>query len=605
LCYQLLLSSPTKVTQHSIAKWEKLSVTENLAGVAAQAIYGKDFELEAQGSSVMNIFNRASSQQNRYSFALFAADNSAPVARAMGLSFSDRSVVKGEKYLYMVYFANKENSLGDTAYAVASANDIVPLQKPNITEILGGDKNVTIEWRGPGGRLAYSSYMVQRSADNGKTFIALNTSPLVNTYQAESTNDANFYIDSISNNQRYIYRVQGINAFGERGPYSDTASVTGKESLKEIPHIVKHIATPTGVELEWEYSSKAEKQLKSFQILRSEDSNKGFVPVSEEFSGSTRTFLDPKPMNTAYYVVLARGLRGETVQSFPAIVQLIDSIPPAPPEGFSYEIDTTGKVIISWKANSETDIYGYRIYRANSPTEEFSQITVTPVRDSIFQDQIQLKTLTRKAYYRIMAIDQHQNYSAFSEIFEVKRPDIVPPVTPVIKSISSTPEGVWLEWIPSTSEDAVSQRILRKLSDEKDWITLIELKDSVSVFCDTTAMVEIIYQYALQAKDEAGLYSPFTQTFSAKKVIQSAPLILSATSNRIQTCINLNWNAIAGNGKYSLYRSEGNSPMLSYAYTSDIKFIDKKVKPGTSYKYLLKFVSDNTLIMSNEISVDY
>ena len=59
---------------------------DNYAGIAAEAMYGESFELNAgEGNDVLRMFDVATEQQNRYSFALFAADMSADAARASAL----------------------------------------------------------------------------------------------------------------------------------------------------------------------------------------------------------------------------------------------------------------------------------------------------------------------------------------------------------------------------------------------------------------------------------------------------------------------------------------------------------------------------------------
>lgn len=593
----------------SVDEWEKMAEYDNYAGVAAQAIYGEDFEVgSGEESTVVSIFNRATEQQNRYSFAMFAADYSASVARGMGLMFTDKNVAIGEKYLYVVYLAGTDTLKTDTAYTFTGPDEIVPLGKPGITQSVAEDRQVTLEWISPSGRNGYTSFEIERSGDGGQTFILRNTSPLINTKPDDKISDYNFYIDTLpENNKKYIYRVRGINPFGERGPYSDTVSVMGKEKISDMPYIVKHEVAPDGVNLEWEFNRKSEKNIRGFQVVRSTLNNKRFEPVSDIIPVNGRSFKDPRPLATAYYKIYALDRDNHPVSSFPVLVQPIDSIPPSAPIGLQASVDTNGKVFLNWKGNPEPDIFGYRIYRANTGNEEFSQLTVAPVTDSFYLDRIQLKTLSKKVYYRVMALDKRQNHSAFSDIHEVARPDVIPPVAPVIKNIYSSEKGICLEWVPSSSTDVKEEVILRRKDENDKWQELFVVPDTTTSFCDTLAEPGKIYDYTLAAYDETGLQSNIGQVFSGKKQFSARTIELSYKIRRNNGTIELFWEPADLEGKYILYRAAGNKPLMTFAtiVPKNKTYIDSKVTPKTTYRYVLKHLANGNIEISNVVVVNY
>jgi fibronectin type 3 domain-containing protein len=295
------------------------------------------------------------------------------------------------------------------------------------------------------------------------------------------------------------------------------------------------------------------------------------------------------------------------VSSFPVLVQTIDSIPPVAPVGLKASIDTTGKVFLSWGANPDQDIYGYRVYRANARHEEFSQVTIRPVADSFYLDQVKLKTLSRKVYYRVMAIDKRQNYSKFSETLEVSRPDVVPPVAPVIQNISSSEKGICLEWVPSSSADVASQVVLRAGPNSGQWQEIYSIPASVTSFCDTLAETGIVYSYTLAAYDETGLKSENQQIVSGKKQRGTNSIELTFKTRRGISAVELNWVPVNEKGKYILYRAAGDDPLMTYTTINQTQctYTDTKVTPGTTYRYVLKCISEGNIALSNEVVVKY
>jgi uncharacterized protein len=594
---------------YPLERWEALAENDNYAGVAAQAIYGDDFTPVADNSSkVISIFNKATEQQNRFSFSLFAADASAQVARAMGLYFADHGVVAGEKYLYLVFPACGDSLPGDTAFAYTGTDEYVPLVKPVINEVISGTNTATLQWKSPEGRWGYTSFELQRSADGGKTFSPVNTAPLINTFPNKPLQDFNFYIDSLpDNHNRYTYRLRGMNPFGEKGPFSDTVSVKGKEPMGTVPHITRHETLPEGVKLTWDFDVKSEKLVQGFKIMRSTNSVTGFETVTDNIPANTREYTDAHPLGTAYYKVTAWSGNGVLATSFPVLVQLIDSVPPEPPTGLTGKVDTTGLVTIQWTANTEDDIYGYRVYRANSRAEEFSQLTVAPIRDTTFKDKIELKTLTPHVYYKIMAIDKRQNYSAFSEVLEVKRPDVVPPVAPVIRDIYSTSKGVTIEWVHSTSSDVAKEYVLRRMPGRQKWEVYADITQSDSLFTDSLGTVMSRYEYALQAKDQTGLTSSVEQVVTGVRLASAPPKpILKAQARKQESAIVLQWLPAKG-GRYQLYRADNQERLKLYTAFDgqSTGFTDKNIKPGHTYRYLLKYNGDQGIATSNEISLNY
>jgi hypothetical protein len=142
-----------------------------------------------------------------------------------------------------------------------------------------------------------------------------------------------------------------------------------------------------------------------------------------------------------------------------------DTTAPNIPTGLKGRIDSNGLVYLSWYPNNDEDMEGYKVYYSHSPEHQFMQLTLLPTVNTHFVDSITLKTLTKKIYYRVVAVDKNNNHSDYSGILELKKPDIIPPTPPAIKNVTVLPNKAEIEFVATASTDAVAYIILRKEND--------------------------------------------------------------------------------------------------------------------------------------------
>lgn len=518
---QLLTLQPIK--PESLDEWEKLADLTDMAGIAAQAIYGSDFDLDAgtPPTGIVDMFSRASVQETKMGFALLAADQDSRVAKYSALSFTDRNADKGCKYLYKVFpAALPEGMVIDTAMFYTGTDEYMPLSAPANLHAAPGDRMVALTWERLGQEGLFSGFFVERSVDNGKTFAALNTSPLINT-TPEGNDDSpfHFFVDSLPDNLHdYNYRIRGITPFGEFSPYSRVVIVKGKAQILAAPPMAALFSPDnTTVTIEWEIPQSIDSINTLVRVQRSETHDSLYQIIADAIPVKTRIFIDKQPLTTGYYRLQAYNKESEGPSGSPRLVQLVDNSPPQPPTGLTAVADTTGKVVLRWLPNTEPDIFGYRIFRANSTTEEFSQLTAKPVTDSSFIDKIELRTLTKEVFYSVVAIDKRQNRSDFSATLKLERPDVVPPSPPSFKSIVANGHGINLLWFPSSSTDVAVQHLYRNSENNSPWTHLAKLAPTDSSFSDTTVN-ETLYSYLLVVADKTGNESEPTKPVAAKYV---------------------------------------------------------------------------------------
>jgi hypothetical protein len=456
----------------------------------------------------------------------FAADQSYPVAKRMGLGYIDDNVIPGKNYIYRLKFNNIPDTLdiGKT-FAIAGLSDTLSLPSPQ--KIIGkeDDHRATIQWSFEQMEQHYSSFDVERSVD-GITFIKRNTSPVIYSAAIDDAPMVVSFQDSLSSNdQVYIYRVKGYSPFGLYGPVSDTIHVKGKPKPLPYRPFVNRVweYNEGSLRVEWEFELDTHTdEIDGFNVLRAdyvdgpyEQINTAVIPVN------TRIFNDTDPLRANYYKVVALDANGYELSSFPALGQIDDTTPPDPPGQPTCLANTDGRAVVVWPANTEEDIMGYRVYTCNQPDGEYMELTKKWIRDTFFRHSINLNTLADSAFYKVVALDNRQNASEWSPIGILERPDVIPPSPPVISHIEPRIGYLKIEGIASSSDDLVQHELQRKKNQGYLWETLTTLQAGEPIyFEDSTASYQYNYDYRLLAEDDAGLKS-------SSKILTARPLASS------------------------------------------------------------------------------
>jgi fibronectin type 3 domain-containing protein len=599
-------------------KWEPLVKKDKYGAIAAQALFGARFETDLGKSDVFTIVNKVKENDQRFSFALFSADMSLPVARASALSFADKKVKKGEKYLYRISVSKQP---GDTLRGTLfiGTDDIYSLPKLQDLTASFKDQLVNLRWQKPYREDIYTAYQVERST-NGKTFSRISDTPLITVSSSkEASSPFEYAIDSLKDiSQTFYYRVRGISPFGELGTPSDVVSGKGIASMKDVPHIISgENIQNKNILVSWEISDESASAIKGFSVERSEKPNANFEILTKELLPSTvRSYEDKLPHQVNYYRVVAKGLNGQDYISPIYLAQLIDSIPPIAPVGLKASIDEFGNVELSWSPNTENDLYGYRIYKANYGSEELSQITSGPIASVRHVDKVDLNTLNENVYYQVMAIDRNQNHSPLSEKLKLPLPDKVKPQPPVMLPVKNQAQGVQLQWQPSGSDDVVRYDVYRQRSGEKEWIRIKSFNsssDTIYQFTDLNAILNSSNSYTVTAVDDAGLESIPAMAVKGSRIDNSLrPGIKWKESivDRENKKVTLRWEYDQLNVKsYMIFKSKENEPMKLYKTIqgSNTEFTDGMMQIGSKnhYQVMAVFESGSRSLMSKDLEINY
>jgi uncharacterized protein len=621
-----LVTPPTKIIMGKAIKpkplneWETFVDNNDYAAIAAQVLYGETIEISInQGSDISQIIQKTKEQEQRFSFGLFAADQSFEVAEMAGLGFADLNAIKGEKYLYKV-ISNVPDSIAliDEGTAFVGLVDYIPLPQPLDFEGEFGNNSVILSWNRSFFERIYNSFIVERSDDGGKTFLATSNKPLINTYEGDDPKSDNYYKqDSLPENGKvYHFRIRGITSFGEMGPPSEVIKGMGKTPFQLDLGITKGYAVDNDkVVINWQVVDGTIELIREYLVERSDNTDGPFNRVNIDLIEKEKlAYVDEFPRSTNYYRVTALSIYDDKISSFPYLVQLADSIPPAIPLKLEGKIDSLGIVEISWQANTESDLFGYRVYRSNFKNSEFGQVTKEPVTAPYFKDTVSINTLTSSIYYKVMAVDKRFNPSALSLAVALKRPDIIPPTAPVFKSIKSVDEGIAISWINSSSKDVAAHVMYKQKAGDSDWSLYKKIvMDTIQSLIDTEVQSGVYYNYTMIAIDSSNLESlPANKVRGVKvdKGIRAKIENVKAYADRTNKSITIRWKYNEENVKEILIYRKSNEDQLTL-YTALVgdnsEFIDQRLKENTYYSYRIKAVFENGSFSewSDEIKVKF
>ena len=593
--------------------WEKYEDADKYVAIAAECIFS---ESSVPLVSPSMIALRYKEEQNKFSFALFAADQSPLAAQLSGLRLTDKTVKPNEKYLYTVSIpapvgADLQSVPIDTAFAFTGLSEYVPLPKPLYLSAQWADKKVMLSWNIRYLNHIYNSYIVEKSA-NGKTYMPISESAYVQAADEGVNPEWAYRSDSLPDNQsRWYYRIRGINAFGETGPPSDAVSGSGRLPVTNAPVITgKQVIDNNQVKLIWDFPEEMNTYIKGFNVYRSAKPKGTKEKIYAGKNPKERNFIDKSPGLTNYYVVSVYDNETEKFSAGFTYAELIDSIPPAPPTGLAGKIDSLGIVTLTWAANTDKDINGYRVFRSNRPEYEFMQVTPAATQETNFTDTVNINTLTKNIYYKVKAVDLRENQSGFSEMLTLKRPDVIPPVAPAIKEVVAEKDGISIIWYNSSSEDVVRHYISRitKSNGETQQIAKITMPakpEKTSTYFDKDVESGETYMYQIVAEDDSQLLSPLSSPVLVKALGEKQEVMLKAKAN--SETITLTWTVDAKRNieKVLIYRAINENPLRLLTNTTESSFTDRESAFGKTFKYRIKVMYEDgtTSDFSNEAKI--
>lgn len=587
----------------SLDEWEPIADTNDNAAVVAQAMFGDSFEMANEGSSILRMINIAQEQDMRFSFAMLIAAQDFDIACKMGLG-TLQQIEPDKRYLYRLFVNVPDSVLKcDTAGCIVTSQDIPQL--PNILDLDAVYINGRIELRWPKmvNEDYFVGYYIERSSDS-VNYIRINHSLFV-PFETESYVRNYTFSDTVEHmGERYFYRIQGVNFFGEYSKYSPIATVSTYKPITTRPFITElEDAGDGNLGVYWDFPIDEQSQLSGFQILVSDYVADNYMPMLKDLLPSeTRQCVVPSVGPSNYVIVAAYDKSGIEYLSMPKFIQPVDSIPPIAPVGLKGSMNSNGVVTLDWTANSEPDIAGYRVFYTTDKYMSYTNLTNKPITDNHFEYEFPLNWLNRNLYFTVVAEDIFYNYSDYSDTIAIKMFDTIPPSPAVFRSYESTDSAICMAWVNSSSSDLMTTSLVRYSDLKAD--TLIKFRDEVEEYFDTSAESDKEYIYQIVAKDSAGNVSK-SGGIAATGKHKPDTVKLTASYNTDKGGVVLKWdNAGKEQVTVSVYKSsEGGTLNLFKTISGSAEiYIDGDVEINRSYIYRIRVRYKNgKTVMSEKV----
>lgn len=551
------------------------------------------------------ILDRSSILTQRFGYALLIADLDYSAAQAAGLAFTDKNIQKGGRYIYKITINLPEDLQKEIPYKEGAVLCVGAEQwkmpgfgKPDL-EI--SDNYVTLHWNIEHLRGFYTAYEIERSGD-GIHYSPATDLPFVQMSKGKAPSIAAF-TDSLyqPDTDSIYYRIRGINPFGDRSAFSKPAAQRNFIIPAYRPHIdsIQNISGGL-VRICWRLPDSVARVTEGLHLMVANKAEGPYLPVTKKLlSALDSSYIDSLHFVSNYYKLsVIYKQQHKTFSSLPYLFQGEDSIPPAAPVVLQSAIDSLGKVTLRWKASREPDLLGYRVFRANSLYEEFTEITRHAYTDTVWHDTITLNTLTPHVYYTLLAVDRYYNASKYSDSVILKRPDTLAPAPAIIGNTIVKGNSVLLTIITTRSPDVMMYKMQRvNIVSPGDTVLLAQLpptgQDSL-FYADTSVIPGNTYQYLLFTIDSSNNKSLDRSGLVAFETgFRKAVDLKTAVADRTNRYIQLQWDyPLAGVQKFIIYRNIAGGAFTTLCTITGREkgYTDKEVNINNTYGYKIKAV---------------
>ncbi|HBW46607.1 TPA: hypothetical protein DEF17_01580, partial [bacterium] len=312
--------------------------------------------------------------------------------------------------------------------------------------------------------------------------------------------------------------------------------------------------------------------------------------VGSEYSlltslGITTSYTDTQVTNdsTYYYIVRAYDRSSNLSDSSLAVSVTPSGVDTTPPQA------TTGvrigrgefNLTVSWNANLEYDLAGYKVYRSITPGAGHQLIETTAQTSRTYGGLNPTDTY----YFVIRAYDNNSNESDSSAETGAQPLPNTPPSAPLGLSATAGNASCTLTWNANSEIDSAGYNVFRALSQSGPFAKINGSTVALTSYADTSLNNDSTYYYLIKAVDTAGAES------DSSSIVSATPKAGIAVKFRVDVSTVGSPTAvqIAGD-QFSPAWTPTASPMANEG--NEIWYVAKTLPVGTRLQY--KYVRDTS-----------
>ena len=478
------------------------------------------------------------------------------LAEYVGIAHHDKTALQGTKYTYKLSLVTQEGDIELTKSKEILCSTFSKPLPPEDIQLNRKKKFITFNWK-PDLYRYYGVDIYKKAMGEAEFEKITTTGPrAIQPKSAKNYSEASiFFVDTnIVYETGYLYKFVAVDYFNQRSEMSKEIAAPIKDFIPpQMPHSLKlrPSALTSKVSVEWNAIDEAD--LAGYYIYRGYHPDSSLVRITEEILPKTiKNYTDENvTVGGYYYSVSSADLAGNETSSGLMFCEMRDVEPPAAPQNMVAKSES-GKITLSWSANTESDLKGYFVQKSlndkDNSDNHYINVNHTPLIETEYVEKLAIN-IKNKFVYRVVAVDTNFNRSKPSVNSLAQMPDVVAPKAPVIKNVALESANARVEWLKNVDTDLGGYNLFRSLVKDSLFYELVNvspIKPESESYLDRRTEKGNSYVYVLEAFDQTGNKSKYSNSFKIKvpkDKLKDSIVITKSVYNSKKKQVVIQWNS--------------------------------------------------------------